>query len=168
MQAYQASTEHHRGSGNIQQYPPTRRPQSPSWTTNLWEKLKQHTTLLLFTIFALVVLGCSTWLVYTEFISLQQVPLHLQLSPGNTITVVNILSHVNMFLVVNLFEPVLGAFRKSIATRDQGVLSTTFLAMCTTMTITETGPLLRVRGWHQLLYISRYVLQSSPTLFSYI
>jgi hypothetical protein len=26
VQAYQASTEHHRGSGNIQQYPPTRRP----------------------------------------------------------------------------------------------------------------------------------------------
>jgi hypothetical protein len=160
-----ASTESRRGSGNILQNPPARRPQSPSWTSNLWGKLKQHATLLLFTIFALFVLACSTWLVFIEFISRQEVPFHLQLSPGKTITIVNILSHVNMLLVMNIFEPALDVFRKFIATRDQGALSTTFLAMCATVAITDTGPLFRLKGWHQLLYVSRQVLQSSLTLF---
>jgi hypothetical protein len=106
----------------------------------------------------MLLLGFSIWFIYTEFISEKPVPMHLQLSPGHTITIVNILSHLNVFLVVLLLEYAFESLRWSLASRKKGVSITTFLAMSRASSFAAVADLLRVPGWHRGLCIQRLVV----------
>jgi len=139
-------------------------------TTVLQPKLKQHAAALSFGVLAILLLGSSLWFIYVEFIREKPVPKHLQLSTGHTITVVNILSHLNVFLVALLLDSAYEALRWSLASRNQGVSIATFLSLSRATGFLGIADLLRVTGWHRFLCFQRFitnpiVLKSDISLF---
>jgi hypothetical protein len=105
-------------------------------------------------------LGFSTWLIYIEFISLKEVPRHLELPPGKVITLVNVLSRVILFLVAMLVVASWEAIRKSMAVGINGISNMNFLAMSTALTYTQTRQVLRIKGWHKMVIFTRSALLS--------
>lgn len=123
----------------------------------LENKRKQHAISLCLTLLEILLLGFSIWFIYTEFISEKPVPSHLQLSPGHTITIVNILSHLNVFLVILLLDHAFEVLRWSLASRKKGVSLATFLATSKASSFAGVADLLRVPGWHRVLCVQKLV-----------
>ena len=123
----------------------------------LLNKRKQHAISLCLTLLEILLLGFSIWFIYTEFISEKPVPSHLQLSPGHTITIVNILSHLNVFLVIQLLDHAFEVLRWSLASREKGVSLATFLATSKASSFAGVADLLRVPGWHRVLCVQKLV-----------
>jgi hypothetical protein len=123
----------------------------------LLNKRRQHATSICLTLLEILLLGFSIWFIYTEFISEKPVPSHLQLSPGQTITIVNILSHLNVFLVVLLLDDAFEVLRWSLASRKKGVSMATFLATSKASSFAGVADLLRVPGWHRVLCVQKLV-----------
>jgi hypothetical protein len=133
----------------------------------LQTRFKQHASSLLIAILAVLLLGFSIWFIYIEFISEKPLPANLQLSTGNAITVVNILSHFNVFLITLLLKHAYDALRWSLASRSGGVSIPTFLALSSATDLTGIAGLLRVQGWHQLLCIQRFVPRAATCSVSW-
>lgn len=123
----------------------------------LLNKRKQHATSLYLTLLEILLLGFSIWFIHTEFISEKPVPSHLHLSPGHTITIVNILSHINVFLVGLLQDQAFEILRWSLASRKKGVSMATFLATSKASSFAGVADLLRVPGWHRVLCVQKLV-----------
>lgn len=123
----------------------------------LLNKRKQHATSLCLTLLEIVLLGFSIWFIYTEFISEKPVPSHLHLPPGHTITIVNILSHINVFLVGLLQDQHFEILRWSLASRKKGVSMASFLATSKASSFAGVTDLLRVPGWHRVLCVQKLV-----------
>jgi hypothetical protein len=124
-------------------------------TSVLQSKFKQHFTSYLLAVLASLVLAFSTWFIFTVFISEKQIPRYFRLSPGQTIIVINILTHVVVFLVWQLVDSAFEALRWTLASRDEGVLITTFLAMSRATGFIGVADLLRVPGWHRVWCVQR-------------
>jgi hypothetical protein len=124
-------------------------------TSVLQSKFKQHSTSYLLAVLASSVLAFSTWFIFTVFISEKQIPRYFRLSPGQTIIVINILTHVVVFLVWQLVDSAFEALRWTLASRDEGVLITTFLAMSRATGFIGVADLLRVPGWHRVWCVQR-------------
>jgi hypothetical protein len=119
---------------------------------------KQHRDTIILAILASLLLGFSTWLIYIEFIRQKKVPRHLELPPGKVITLVNVLSRVILFLVAMLVVASWEAIRKSMVARTNGISYTHFLAMSTALSYTQTRDILRIRGWHRMIVLTRLAL----------
>lgn len=135
-------------------HPATMESPAPA-TTVLQTKFKQHTTSIIVAILTTILLGFSIWFIYIEFISEKPLPEHLQLSTRHTILLVNIISHVDVFLVSLLLEIAYEALRWSLASRNGGVSLSTFLALSRATGFMGITDLIRVRGWHQVLCVQR-------------
>lgn len=131
-------------------------------TTPLQSKLKQSSTSWLLAGLTSSVLAFSTWFIYREFICTRKVPRHLQLSPGRTVTVVNILSQVNIFLAWTLVDSVFESLRWTMASRTQGILITSFIGMSRATDFVGVADLLRVPGWHRIWCIQRFFEPQTP------
>lgn len=125
--------------------------------TVLLTRFEQHTVSLSLSVLAILLLGFSTWFIYTEFISWKPLSPALQLSTSHTINTVNILSHLNVFLVFLLLESASEALRWSLASRTKGVSITTFLALSRATGISGVTDLLRVPGCHRFWCILKLV-----------
>jgi hypothetical protein len=135
-------------------HPTTMKSPAPA-TTALQTKLKQHTTSIIIATMTIILLGFSIWFIDIEFISEKPLPEHLQLSTRRTILLVNIISHVNVFLASLLLEISYETLRWSLASRNGGVSLSTFLALSKATSFMGITDLIRVRGWHQVLCIQR-------------
>ncbi len=120
-------------------------------------KFKQHRTSLVLTLIAIHLLGVSIWFIFSEFISEEPVKAHLQISTGHTITIVNILSHLNIFLGAQLLEYAFEALRWSLASSEKGVSIATFLALSRATGFVGAADLLRIPGRHRGLCILKSV-----------
>ena len=143
-------------TNTIHNHPTTMESPAPA-TTVLQTKLKQHTTSIILAILTTTLLGFSIWFIYIEFVSEKPLPEHLQLSTRHTILLVNIISHVNVFLVSLLLEIAYEALRWSLASRNRGVSLSTFLALSKATGFMGITDLIRVRGWHQVLCVQRLI-----------
>jgi hypothetical protein len=132
--------------------------------TKLLTKSKQHRTSLVLIMVAILLFGVSIWFIYTEFISETPVPALLQISTGHTITIVNILSHLNIFLVSHLLESAFEAMRWSLASRRKGVSIATFLALSRATGFVGVADLLRVPGRHRILCVQKLVTHDISNL----
>lgn len=102
---------------------------------------------------ALLALGTTAvtvWYSHRVMVDITELPRALQLSPGLTVLVVNVLSHIVAFLALSLFSDMLEHLRWALACRPNGVLLSSFLAMSRATPITGVFYLFRVKGWHQL------------------
>jgi hypothetical protein len=116
---------------------------------------KQYRDILLLAALTSLLLGFSTWLIFVEFISLKEVPRHLELPPGKVITLVNVLSRVILFLVAMLVVASWEAIRKSMVAGSNGISNTNFLAMSTALTYTQTREVFRIKGRHKMVIFTR-------------
>lgn len=124
----------------------------------LLTNFKHNATSVVLTVVAMLLLGVSIWFIYTEFINKKPVSAHLKLSTGQTITIVNVLSHLNIFLVALLLESAFESLRWSLASRNEGVSIATFLALSKATGFVGVADLLRVPGWHRFLCILKLVV----------
>lgn len=92
---------------------------------------------------------------YIVLVSPNAVPKHLVTSPGTTVLIVNILSHLVAFLVWGLFGDTLEALRWALACRTKGVLLTSFLALSRATQLSGVMYLCTTQGSHQLWAIWR-------------
>ena len=120
-------------------------------------KFKQHRASLMLTLLAIPLLGVSNWFIYTEFISEKPVKARLQISTGQTITIVNILSHLNIFLGAQLLEYAFEALRWSLASSKKGVSIATFLSLSRATGFVGAADLFRTPGRHRVLCIQKSV-----------
>lgn len=131
-------------------------PPNPGPSTSLQSKFKQNLASWFLAGFTSCLLAFSIWFIYTEFINTKQIHRHMQLSPSHTVTVVNILSQLNIFLAWAPIDAVFETLRWTMACRTQGVLITTFISMSRVTGFDGVANLLRVPGWHLIWCFQRY------------
>jgi hypothetical protein len=116
-------------------------------------------------VFAVVALSSFT-VFYTHrvLVSERPVPPVFVLSPGKTVSVVNILSHIVAFLGWNLLEHVLEEMRWALACRVEGVSLMTFLALSRATPYSGVAYLCLMRGGHLFWCIQRYFYPNTSCL----
>jgi hypothetical protein len=97
-------------------------------------------------------------------VSERQVPPAFVLSPGKTVLVVNILSHIVAFLGWDLLENVLEEMRWALACRVEGVSLMTFLALSRATPYSGVAYLCLMRGGHRFWCLQRYSIQTHHAL----
>jgi len=123
--------------------------------TLLASKGRKHLTTWLTAILTLASSALTVWYSQRAMVDRTALPPALQHSPGTTVLIANVLSHIVSFLVVTLFMETLESLRWALACRRQGVLLTTFLAMSRATPVAGVLYLCKVRGWHQIWALQR-------------
>jgi hypothetical protein len=119
-------------------------------TATFKPKSRKFLLVWLLAISAVVTSTFLIWYSYTVLVSKSQIPGLLELSPGQTVLVVNILSHVVAFFCWNLFSDVSEALRWALACRKKGVLFTTFLSLSRATPFAGVAYLCSRKGAHQI------------------
>src|SRR5436305_4787703 len=96
------------------------------------------------------------WYSYRVMVDKNALPAALELRPGNTVLVVNILSHVVAYLCWTLVSDTMEEMRWVMACRSQGVLLTSFLALSRATPLVGVTYLCKTKGPHQKWAIQRY------------
>jgi hypothetical protein len=93
---------------------------------------------------------------YRVMVDEAALPSTLQLQPGTTVLVVNILSHIVALLCWTLFSNTTEALRWALACRPEGVLLTSFLALSRATPFIGVAFLCTTKGSHQIWAMQRY------------
>ena len=116
-------------------------------------------------IMAIIAAAFSTFYSYRVLVNHAALPDSLVLSPGATVLVVNIMSHVVAYLCWFLFSNTIEALRWALACRKEGVLLTSFLAMSRATPLMGVLYLCITKGKHQIWAFQRYgsfILEKGP------
>lgn len=97
----------------------------------------------------------STVYSYKVLVSQDALPKSLAITPGQTVLVVNILSHMVAFMCWTLFSNATEALRWALACRTKGILLTSFLALSRATPLGGVAYLCMVRGHHQIWSLQR-------------
>jgi hypothetical protein len=104
---------------------------------------------------AVIISIFSTAYSYRILVSQDAIPNSLAITPGQTVLVVNILSHLVAFMCWSLFSNATEALRWALACREKGVRLTTFLALSRATPLVGVAYLCVVRGYHQIWSLQR-------------
>ena len=105
---------------------------------------------------AFLVTVFSVFYSYRVLVSHSAVPKDIALSPGKTVLIVNILSHIVAFLCWNLFVAAAEALRWSLACRpNKGILFTSFLSLGRATPFLGLWDLSLKKGPHQIWCVIR-------------
>jgi hypothetical protein len=107
-------------------------------------------------IMTIIAAAFSTLYSYRVLVNHAALPDSLVLSPGATVLVVNIMSHVVAYLCWFLFSNTIEALRWALACRKEGVLLTSFLAMSRATPFMGVLYLCITKGKHQVWAFQRY------------
>jgi hypothetical protein len=110
----------------------------------------------------------SVYYSYTVLVSESAVPPALDLSPGQTVLVVNVLSHVVAFLCWNLVSDSAEALRWALACGEDGILLTSFLALSRATPLSGVAYLCLVPGKHVLWALQRIASIAIVTLLGLV
>ncbi|KAK3939403.1 hypothetical protein QBC46DRAFT_388109 [Diplogelasinospora grovesii] len=144
-----------------QRPPPTPTPPRPNsdkhqaQTSFLQRKTTRFAPTWIVALLALGTTAVTVWYSSRVMVNTTELPKVLQRSPGSTVLVVNVLSHIVAFLCLSLFSDVLESLRWALACRPKGILLTSFLAMSRATPVTGVLYLCKVRGSHQIWAIQR-------------
>lgn len=123
----------------------------PSRGSRLRPKTTQHGNTWMMIIAACIITTFSIYYSYRVLVSKSAVPRHLALSPGKTVLVVNVLSHVVALLCLHLFTDTSEALRWAWACNPRsGILFTSFLALSRATPLAGIWHLMFRKGSHQL------------------
>lgn len=93
---------------------------------------------------------------YTVLVNTNAVPNVFVTAPGTTVLIVNVLSHLVAFLVWGLFSDTFEALRWALASRQKGILLTSFLALSRATPLSGVLYLCTTVGAHQFWALWRY------------
>jgi hypothetical protein len=136
-------------------------------TSFLQRKSRRFATLWVIAALAVFASIFSAWYTYRVMVDENALPPTLQLQPGVTVLVVNILSHVAAYLCWSLFTDTMEALRWALACRPEGILLTSFLVLSQATPFVGVAYLCMTKGPHQLWAIQRYgeILSILPSLY---
>jgi hypothetical protein len=122
----------------------------------LQRKVRRFATLWVTAGLAVFASAFSIWYTYRVMVDLNALPPALQLQPGTTVLVVNILSHIAAYLCWTLFSDTTEALRWALACRPEGILLTTFLVLSRATPFAGVAYLCTMKGPHQIWGLQRY------------
>jgi hypothetical protein len=125
-------------------------------TSFLQRKSRRFATLWVIAALAVFASIFSIWYSYRVMVDERALPPSLQLQPGTTVLVVNILSHVVAYLCWSLFSDTTEALRWALACRPEGVLLTSFLVLSRATPFLGVAYLCMTKGSHQIWAMQRY------------
>jgi hypothetical protein len=123
----------------------------------LQRKSRRFATLWITAALALFAAIFSVWYTYRVMVDQNALPKALQLQPGTTVLVANILSHLVAYLCWTLFSDTTEALRWALACRPEGILLSTFLVLSRATPFAGVVYLCTVKGPHQIWGLQRYV-----------
>jgi hypothetical protein len=125
-------------------------------TSFLQRKGRRFATLWIIAALAVFAAIFSVWYTHRVMIDESALPPALQLQPGTTVLVVNILSHVVAYLCWSLFSDTIEALRWALACRPEGILLTSFLVLSRATPFAGVAYLCTTKGPHQIWAMQRY------------
>lgn len=128
---------------------------TPGKKSALQPKAERFLTTCLTCVAAVVSTVFSVYYSYTVLVNEDAVPPALSLSPGKTVMVINVLSHVVAFLCWSLLSDASEALRWALACRPQGISLASFLALSRATTLPGVAYLCTVWGEHILWGLQR-------------
>lgn len=135
---------------------PKNQPTNPIRASFLEHKSRRLAWTWIVAIMAVIASAFSTFYSYRVLVDHHALPSSLVLSPGTTVLVVNIMSHVVAYLCWFLFSNTIEALRWALACRPEGILLTSFLAMSRATPFMGVLYLCITKGKHQIWAIQRY------------
>jgi hypothetical protein len=131
--------------------------QNESLRTSLLQRKRQRFASTWVTaVLSVIISAFGGYYAYRVMVDEKALPSYLQLQPGTTVLVVNVLSHVVAFLCYSLFRDTMEALRWALACRPEGILLTSFLAMSRATPTVGVLYLLVTKGPHQIWALQRY------------
>lgn len=125
-------------------------------TSLLQRKSRKYGPLWVLAVLAASMSAFATYYSYRVMVDEVALPPNLQLQPGTTVLVVNILSHVVAFLCWTLFSDTTEALRWTLACRPEGILLTSFLVLSRATPFIGVAFLCMTKGPHQIWAMQRY------------
>jgi hypothetical protein len=125
-------------------------------TSYLQRKSRRFATLWAIAALAVFASIFSVWYTYRVMVDEDALPTALQLQPGTTVLVANILSHIVAYLCWTLFSDVTEALRWALACRSEGILLTSFLVLSRATPFAGVVYLCTTKGPHQIWAMQRY------------
>jgi hypothetical protein len=119
-------------------------------TSLLQHKRQRFLSTWIIAILSIIMSSLSIWYSWRVMVDETALPTRLVLSPGATVLVANILSHVVAYLCWSLASDTMEALRWALASRPEGVLLTSFLALSRATPLIGVVYLCSVRGQHWL------------------
>lgn len=119
-------------------------------------KSRRYGPLWVIAVLAASMSAFSIYYSYRVMVDEVALPSSLQLQPGTTVLVVNILSHVVAFLCWTLFSDTIEALRWALACRPEGILLTSFLVLSRATPFLGVCYLCMTKGPHQIWAMQRY------------
>jgi hypothetical protein len=107
-------------------------------------------------ILAVVTSIFSVWYSHRVLVDVTRLPQSITLTPGTTVLVVNVLSHLVAFLCWSIFSDAIESLRWAMACRPEGLLLTSFLALSRATPLPGVAHLLLKKGRHQIWAFQRY------------
>jgi hypothetical protein len=124
-------------------------------TSLLQRKSRRLATTWILAAMAISTSAFSVFYSYRVLVDEAALPPSLVLPPGATVLVINVMSHVVAYLCWRLFSDTIEALRWALASRPEGILLTSFLAMSRATPIMGVLYLCRTRGRHQVWALQR-------------
>lgn len=131
-------------------------------------KSRRLATIWALAIMAIITAAFSTFYSYRVLVNHAALPDSLVLSPGATVLVVNIMSHVVAYLCWFLFSNTIEALRWALACRPEGVLLTSFLAMSRATPFMGVLYLCVTKGKHQVWAVQRILCYICTTILTIV
>jgi hypothetical protein len=97
----------------------------------------------------------SVWYAYRVMVDEDALPTSLQLQPGTTVLVANILAHLVAYFSWTLFSDTTEALRWALACRPEGILLTSFLVLSRATPFVGVAYLCTTKGPHQIWAMQR-------------
>jgi hypothetical protein len=123
----------------------------------LESKLRKYTWIWILASTFVTLSAFLTYFAYELLVRESAVPRALELSPGRTVLVINVLSQSLAFLGHTLFHDVMEALRWAFLCRKKGVLLATFLGLSRATSMCGVAYLCLIRGSHLFWCIQRYL-----------
>ncbi len=136
-------------------YPPKRTALRTS-SSVLESKMRKYTWIWILASTFIILSAFLTFFAYELLIRESAIPRALELSPGRTVLVINVLSQSLAFLGHILFSNVMEALRWAFLCRKKGVLLATFLGLSRATSMCGVAYLCLIRGSHLFWCIQRY------------
>lgn len=128
----------------------------------LESKMRKYTWIWILASTFVILSAFLTYFAYELLIRESAVPRALELSPGRTVLVINVLSQSLAFLGHILFNDVMEALRWTFLCRKKGVLLATFLGLSRATSMYGVAYLCSIKGSHLFWCIQRYLCCNAP------
>lgn len=142
-------------SDNLDRWIPMNNDNDSVRTSLLQRNTRKFATTWGIAVLTVITTAFTVFYSYRVMVDRNALPSALQLQPGATVLVINVLSHIVAYLCWALFRDTMEALRWALACRPRGVLLTSFLALSRATSLTGVFYLCKAHGSHRIWALQR-------------